>query len=102
MKNYYFINNNTLNRSIQNYIDTSSKGHNKAHKMLTRDITIFYSEVFTGEDLKAAENALKKKNDMIPLRDAIKISLMGGGCIVLIIVLIVLVMNMRNDTVWIL
>lgn len=70
--------------------------------MLTRDITIFYSEVFTGEDLKAAENALKKKNDMIPLRDAIKISLMGGGCIVLIIVLIVLVMNMRNDTVWIL
>lgn len=51
MKTHFKIEKNTLNRTIQNYIDTKIFNNSKALKMLSRDITIFYSKAFAANNV---------------------------------------------------
>ena len=51
MQVYFKIEKNTLNRTIQNYIDTKIFNNSKALKMLSRDITIFYSKAFAANNV---------------------------------------------------
>lgn len=51
MKTHFKIEKNTLNRSIQNYIDTKIFNNSKSLKMLSRDITIFYSKAFAANNV---------------------------------------------------
>jgi hypothetical protein len=98
MATNFKIEKNTLNRTMQNYIDCKTFNTSKALKMLTRDITIFYSKAFAGDNIKKAENALNKKNDRIAVNTAIKLSICAGACAVLLIVLIVAVVAEQNDS----
>lgn len=51
MKMHFKIEKNTLNRTIQNYIDTKIFNNSKALQMLSRDITIFYSKAFAADNV---------------------------------------------------
>jgi SPX domain protein involved in polyphosphate accumulation len=58
MKNYFHCDDNTLKKSVAQYIRQQPFRHSKELTMLTRDIIIFYSKAFTHDDTTGARKLL--------------------------------------------
>lgn len=95
MPNYFGVEDNTLGKQLKRHVKELPFRHSKELDMLTRDLTVFYSKVFCGNDVLKAKQMFNSRSNPVPIQD-VRITYFCCGCILVSLVALVYILFFIN------